>query len=113
MRASRGGALVQAVIMGIMMALIATYLLRWAFGRYILVSRHQASTAAAANIEGCLQQFRAVRHAQWSGSGTLPAAPFSCPFTVNGVTEVVTIQRVPIPGTSNFRLQATRNITIN
>lgn len=96
----RGAVLVQVVVMGVLMAMIATYLMEWAFGRYQLVARHQNSVAASQEVEGCLNEFHANRHAQLSGGTALVA--YTCS---NGLTVTVT------GAAPNYALQVSQTFT--
>lgn len=52
----KGSVLVQTIIMGILMAMIAGHLIEWSFGRAQMVRRHQDVVTAGGDAEGCLNQ---------------------------------------------------------
>lgn len=101
LRGTKGTILVQVVVMGMLLAMIASYLVQWAFGRAQLVARHQSATKASGEAEGCINNFLATYHATLSAGNALPGS-YPCPG--GGTVSVVNA------GNNNYQLTLTHTV---
>ena len=81
----------QTLVMTVALGLLATTLLKWSFGRYMVISKVRRSIDSRTYIESCM----AVMQTRW-GTTNLPSTGDSCvfynvPVTGQNITVGVTI----------------------